>query len=137
MPKQYIAFSCPKPDNHFHYSEFAIKASNGITTSEIKFYTPSDFFKEFGTQLLDFPKSVKDEVVLHIKEPYANIKLRAYCHTPLGHCAIEVIFDNEEAAPKTMRCEFHILTIPGSVNRLGDRLRKWDFLNEEITWIPE
>jgi len=134
MLKEYIKIKASEDE---HGADFWISASNGSATCELQFYHEKDCFLKFAEALLNFPGSVTDKIIFEASNPLFELKILVYCYDFLGHSALQIIMDNKEKAPETQKAEFYIKTIPGSLNRLGDLLKNWDFLNEGITWIPE
>ena len=111
---------------------YRIILSNGITTGCLEFYGYSDVFKDFGSQLMLFPKNIRDTVIFDIdKDNY----LKVYCYDVNGHSVLNVQIDNYAIAPHHNRCEFSIKTIPASINKLGEALYVWHpMLNNPFKW---
>jgi len=126
----------PDDDELFH---IVIEISNGQTGTSQDFYAYGDVFKDFGRGLAEFPDSIEDKVTLKIgdkdiKSAY-YIFLEAFCYDRSGQSAIRVSIDNNSIAPHYHRAEFFIKAEPARINNLGQRIKKWNLVDEsEFDW---
>lgn len=124
--------------------ELEIFVSNGQISTSLGFWAYGDDFKEFGTQLTDFPNSLKHTVTFELGEDQNNgemqwayyLLLNVFCFAATGQSAIRIITDNHRETPEYQRCEFYIKAEPSSLNRLGNELKNWDPTSErEFQWV--
>ena len=142
MSKQQIKISVLRKDEGDNTMQFLIAVSNGISSTSIDFYAYADEFKGFASGLLEFPKTINDTVKYElgeIGERWAYyILLEVFCYENNGNSAIHVIVDNNRKKHHTNKSEFCIITVPASLNRLGELLYDWDpNTDNEILWIAE
>jgi hypothetical protein len=119
--------------------QFSLKVTNGINSISNELYAYADEFKNFGNGLIAFPKSIEDVVKYEHgkidKRVDCYILLRAFCYERNGHCAIHIKIENNGVEPYTSRGEFYIMTVPASLNELGQLLFNWNpETREEIIW---
>lgn len=121
---------------------FHIDLTNGINSTCIDFYGYTDEFMNFAEGLCFFPKNIDSEIKYELGEQGGiwayYILLRVFCYEPNGHCAIHIKVDNNKEEPYKTQCEFYILTLPASINKLGQKLKNWNPINEnEFEWTAE
>lgn len=122
---------------------FEIKLNNERNSSNIYFSGQSEIFKKFADELLTFPKNLDSEIKFeYIEEGYFSIFLRVFCYNENGHSAIHIKISSSDWLQKKeiehSSSEFYITTVPGSINQLGELLKKWDPLTEkEIIWLAD
>jgi len=135
MTKQGLTIKVLDIDEGDDVIQYQIWLKNTDTSTSIKFYNYSDFFKNFANNLMSFPKGVNEEVLLEIDE---SSFFKIYCYQPTGHTAIHIKIDNNSNHPYTNKCEFFIKTIPASINILGETLKNWNpETQNEFIWITE
>ncbi|MDO7885891.1 hypothetical protein [Hymenobacter cheonanensis] len=101
-----------------------------VNTADIKatasFWGYTDTLEEFGTALANFPATAQQRVRFQsgedVEASYPYFLLEAYCVSPLGHTALQVIIDNKEPHPRKKRVEFSILAEAAALNKFGKRL---------------
>jgi hypothetical protein len=132
-----------EPDDDGLY-KFNIRVSNADTFSSLDFWGYGDNFKDFGEQLDNFPKGLKDIVIYELGQDKNEgqpkfayyLLLRAFCFDASGQSAIKVIVDNHADIPNYNRSEFYIKSEPASLNLLGQKLKNWNPETEkELEWI--
>lgn len=130
-----------EPDDDGLY-KYQINLSNADTSATLDFWGYADNFREFGEGLVNFPKSYKDIVTYELGEEKNDgemkwayyLLLQAFCLDPSGQSAIKVIVDNHSDIPNYQRSEFYIKSDPGTLNRLGQRLKNWTpDIEKEVT----
>jgi hypothetical protein len=131
-----------EPDDDGLY-KFQISLSNGDTFASLDFWEYGDNFEEFGGQLIDFPKGLKDVVTYDVGEERKEgqpkwayyLHVSAFCFNASGQSAVKVIVDNHADIPDHQRSEFYIKSEPANLNRLGQKLKSWTPDKEkELTW---
>lgn len=101
-----------------------------ISTADIKatanFWGYTDALEEFGAALIKFPTNAQQRVRFQsgedVETSYPYFLLEAYCVSPLGHTALQVIIDNKELHPRKKRVEFSILAEVAALNEFGRKL---------------
>jgi len=121
---------------------FEVELTNGINLTSIDFYGYIDEFHIFAEELCSFPKNINHKIEYELGEQGEKwayyILLRVYCYETNGYSAIQVKIDNNRKEPYKNYSEFYILTVPASINKLGQLLKSWNPKNEnEIEWIAE
>ena len=138
MLKQEIKISTLWLDDTDDVIQFEIEATNGVTTTSVEFYGCQDEFKEFANKLCSFPESIDTEVKYEHPTTYAYLLLRVFCYEKNGHTAIQIKMDNDRIEPYKSYSEFYILTVPASINQLGQQLKSWKpEMNNKIEWTAE
>ncbi|MBF8179254.1 MAG: hypothetical protein K2Y13_03360 [Burkholderiaceae bacterium] len=111
--------------------EIAFSMSDQDYAAKQNAYLYPDNLIGFAEQLLAFPKSATEELVMEAGSPdYAWVKLRAYTYNALGHSALEIsTFQN--CAPLTQRSsQFSVMVEVQTLNMLGQEILSW-MRNEE------
>ena len=142
MLNQEIKISVLDIDDEDDTIQFLIEASTGTSSITQDFYGYSDNFKEFGTQLLSFPKTITENVryeIGEIGERWAYyLLLEVFCCENNGNSIIHIIVHNNAKQPYTNKSEFYITTVPASLNKFGQLLKTWNPISEkEINWEAE
>ena len=113
-------------DRLLHYQ---IHLSDGWQSTTLKFYSYDDAFTKFGSELVDFPKSIDSKLTFRVGEDdnmwAYYLLLEVYCHQPNGASLIRVKVKNFCEPPFCHSCEFYISSIPAALNRLGQGLKTW------------
>jgi hypothetical protein len=139
MLKQQIKISTLVIDEGDDTIQFQIELTNGINSTSIDFYGYADEFQDFADGLCSFPKNIDAEVKYELGEQGQKwayyILLRAFCFENNGHTAIQIKIDNNGIEPHKSNSEFYILTVPASINTLGQKLKNWNpKIDNEIEW---
>lgn len=142
MPEQKIKISVLAVDDGDDTIQFQIELTNGVNLTSIDFYGYADEFQNFADGLCTFPKSIKAEIKYELGEQGQKwvyyIMLRVFCYENDGHSAVQIKIDNNRTEPNKSYSEFYILTVPASINKLGERLKNWNPKTEnEIEWTAE
>jgi hypothetical protein len=142
MLEQRIKISLLAIDEGDDTIQFQVDLTNGVNSTSINFYGYSDEFQDFANELCTFPKSIDNEVKYELGEQGKKwayyILLRVFCYENNGHTAIQIKIDNNRIEPHKSYSEFYILTVPASINKLGQKLKNWNpKIDMEIEWIAE
>jgi len=117
---------------------FQIELANAVNSTSIDFYGYIDEFRSFGAELCSFPQNINHKIQYELGEQGNKwayyILLRVFCYETNGYSAI----NNNREEPYKNYSEFCIMTVPASINKLGQLLKGWKMENEkEIEWIAE
>jgi hypothetical protein len=134
-----IKFTVIDYDQYEDEVKFRIGFVNDIVASSLEFYGYSDTFKVFADSLLLFPKLITDTILFQVGEDDKKwayyMLLKVFCYERNGHTAIQIILDNHQQSPDTIKTEFYIKTVPASINNLGKLLFHWDpKIEKELIW---
>ncbi len=134
-----IKFTVIDYDRYEDETTFEINFVSGGVTSYLKFYGYSDTFKEFANSLILFPQLITDTVSFQVGENDIKwayyLLMKIFCYERNGHTAIQIILDNHQQSPDTIKTEFYIKTVPAAINNLGKLLFHWDPKTEkELIW---
>lgn len=125
-------------DDTIHFQGFF---SNELCSTTLEFYGYSDEFQDFGSNLTKFPKSTKDKATYELGEKGVKwayyLLIEAYCIEPNGHSALKIEATNNGIGLSHYDSKFEIESEPASLNRLGNRLKTWNPLEERVfEWKP-
>lgn len=142
MTEQRIKISLLTIDEGDDTIQFQIELTNGVNSTSIDFYGYADEFQDFASELCLFPKRVGTEIKYELGEQGQKwayyILLRVFCYENNGHTAIQIKIDNNRLEPRKSYSEFYILTVPASINLLGQKLKNWNpKIEKDIEWIAE
>ena len=118
---------------------YQIYLSNGWQSTTLEFYAYDDAFVEFGSELVDFPRSIDSKLALQVGKDNSEwayyLLLEVFCYEPNGASLISVKVKNFGKPPISHSCEFYITSIPAALNRLGRGLKGWNPKNtKEYNW---
>jgi hypothetical protein len=112
---------------------FVIKANNKYCAVLLDFYGTTEEFKDFGSELVNFPLNINQEVHCPPLGSYDEnlnyaywLTIKVYCYDQNGHVALEITVNNHELQPRNYQAKFCIETDPATINKFGQRLRGWD-----------
>ncbi|MCK8491380.1 hypothetical protein M0L20_05915 [Spirosoma sp. RP8] len=127
MAAEFIVSNFSNDEAECDYFELSIDSGSCKVT--VPLYA-IDGFKEFGRQLIDFPRHFYDYAVFELGEDKPNddfyFLLKAFCYNPNGQIVIQVIAKNSGDALTTYHVAFSLLLEAALVNRLGVSLNNWD-----------
>lgn len=120
---------------------FQVYFSNELCSTTLEFYGYSDEFQDFACNLTDFPKSTKDKATYELGEKGNKwayyLLVEAYCIEPNGLSALRIEATRNGSGPAYHDSKFEIKSEPASLNRLGNRLKTWNPLEEKVfEWEP-
>ena len=126
-----------------YHVQLDLSAENGRFSGGFDFYTGVQELRKLAADLQNFPKYIGDEVRFIYGSPhkddrvYRHLVIRAYTIDSVGHCAIQLIFNNREEEPYEGTANFSIRAEAGAINRLGKLLEKFSELKHlELYWSP-
>lgn len=142
MTEQRIKISLLTIDEGDDTIQFQIELTNGVNSTSIDFYGYAEEFQDFANELCSFPKSIDTEIEYELGEQGQKwayyILLRVFCYESNGQTAIQIKIDNNGIEPHKSYSEFYILTVPASINMLGQKLKKWNpKIDNVIEWTAE
>jgi hypothetical protein len=116
-------------------------ASNGVFDGFLEYYCNASDLKDIGKALRSFPKKVPNAYSCEIgstrpEDNFAyHFALHAYTTDNLGHCALQVVIDNNQDRPYEGACRFSIKAEPAAINRLGKLLTDFAKLkHQQLNW---
>jgi hypothetical protein len=116
-------------------------ASNGVFNGFLEYYCVASDLKDIGTALRAFPTKVPNAYSYEIgstrpEDNFAyHFALHAYTTDCSGHCALQVVIDNNQDRPDEGVCRFSIRAEPAAINRLGNLLMEFANLkHHELNW---
>jgi len=114
-------------------TSFRISASNGNCAASLDFYGTAEEFADFGTELIDFPKNINQEVHYPPRESYDEnqlyayfLTIKAFCYDPNGHAALKIAIDTHGSLMDDYHATFFIKTDVATLNRFGQKLKNWN-----------
>lgn len=124
------------------FMEFLIKASSGSHFASQQLYGLANGFKEFASQLKNFPTDIDSRVRLEIggkEKPWATYLLfEVFCYDPTGKTAIRVIMNTHFTEPHYAKSEFFIQCFPAEINKFGEALCNWNPIEAKtFEWMAE
>ena len=116
-------------------------ASNGSLRGGLEFYVSADELVEWAKGLEEFPLHAQSVLLWEIGSENPDdrfafyFRLRLFTVDSVGHCAIQLRFNNNEALPHREISEFCIQAEPSQLNRLGQLLREFAQLRHRaLVW---
>lgn len=116
-------------------------ANNGAFKGQLEYYCDPNDLKDIGMALRDFPKKIPDEYSYEIgstksEDNFAHyFALHASTTDRSGHCALQVVIDNNKNRPNEGACSFSIIVEPNALVRLGELLIAFSKLkHREMCW---
>ncbi len=116
-------------------------ASNGVLNGRLEYYCNASDLKDIGKALRSFPRKVPDEYSYEIgstkpEDRFAYyFAIHAYTTDGSGHCALQIVIDNNGKRPDEEACRFSIKAEPSAINRLGALLITFSKLKHHgIIW---
>jgi hypothetical protein len=121
---------------HLHLK---FSASNGLFDGSLEYFCNANDLKEIGEALRSFPKKIPNEYIYQIGSPEGNFacyfSLRAYITDLSGHCALQIVIDNNQKGTDEAECRFSIKAEPSAINRLDELFLTFSKLkHSELNW---
>lgn len=121
---------------------FQIKLNSYDCSTTVEFYGYAHEFTRLGEELAAFPQTLESVVLYESgKNDLGQISycsLKFFCYERNGHSAIQIVTQNRKVAPYTINSEFYILTVPASINKLGNMLKSWNpLVDRSLAWEAE
>jgi len=136
--RQYIRIT-RKPYEEPYHLNLVMEASNGVQKAQLEFYDNAESLSTLAKELEVFPRH-KDHAFLwelgseRPEDRFAfYFRFRAFAVNSVGHCAIQLRFNNNEALPRRELAEFCIRDVePAQLNRLAQLLKQYAELKHEV-----
>ena len=115
-----------------------MSASNGHAVGMLEFYLNADALLEWAEGMEKFPTHAKSVYLWEIGSEYLEdrfayyFRLRLLTVDSLGHCAIQLRFNNNAALPDREISEFCIRSEAAQINRLGQLFREFSKLKHQV-----
>ena len=125
-------------DDTIHFQGFF---SNELCSTTLEFYGYADEFQDFASNMIEFPKSTTDKATYELGEKGDKwayyLLIESYCIEPNGRSALKIEATNNGIGSAHHESKFEIESEPASLNRLGNRLKAWNPLEEKFfEWRP-
>jgi hypothetical protein len=120
---------------HVHLN---IEASNGRQALFLEVFDNADSLHRLAENLEAFPRHNRDVFLWELGSEYPEdrwayyFRFRVFVTDTVGHCAIQIRFNNNRNLPNREIGEFCITAEAGQINRLGQLLRKFAELKHEV-----
>lgn len=118
--------------------------ANEDTSGRCDFYANADCFTEWAAAFEAFPRHAQDTYLWEIgserpEDRFAYyVRLRAFTTDSVGHCALQIRFNNNRELPHKQLFEFCIPCEAAHLNRLGKLLRTFGELkHSSLIWSKE
>jgi len=127
-----------------YHLNLAMEVSNGHLKGQLEFYINADDLIEIADVLEEFPRHASAVHLWEIgsEKPEDRFafyyKFRVFTIDSVGHCAIQIRFNNNQNLPDREISEFCIYPLePSSLNNLGKLFRDFGKLKHEVLyWEP-
>lgn len=130
-----------QPYEEPYHLNLVVSAGNGTTGGTLEYYCNAEDVGKLGSRLAEFPKKRRDNYVYELGSPRQednfafHFALRALTLDSAGHCALQIVMNNNLPPPDDLACSFSIRAEPAAVNRLGRLLREFGALKHlELRW---
>jgi hypothetical protein len=127
-----------KPYEEPYLLNLVIQASNGVQENQLEFYDNAEALSHLANELEVFPRHNSQVFLWELgserpEDRFAfYFRFRAFVVDSVGHCAIQLRFNNNEALPDRELSEFCIRAEPAQLNRLAQLLREFSKLKHEV-----
>src|SRR5512138_3138067 len=114
-----------------YHLNLVMTSSNGRLQGRLEFYVNAEALLEWAKGMEEFPLHAKSVLRWEIGSENPDdrfafyFRLRLFTVDSVGHCAIQLRFNNNEALPDREISEFCIQVEPSQINRLGRLLREF------------
>jgi len=126
-----------------HHVNLVIKATNGRLCGELGFYANATDLIGLADALERFPTCVPTWYLWELgserpEDRFAHyMRFRVFTTDAVGHCAIQLRFNNNEDLPGREVSEFCIRVEPVALDRLSQLVREFAKLKHELLcWTP-
>jgi hypothetical protein len=115
-----------------------IEASNGAQKGQLEFYDNAEALSRVASELEVFPRHNGQVLLWELgsERPEDRVafyfRLRIFVIDSVGHCAVQLRFNNNEALPDRELSEFCIRAEPAQLNRLAQLLKEFSKLKHEV-----
>jgi hypothetical protein len=126
-----------------HHLNLVIEATNGRLRGQLEVYINAKDLLELADELEAFPRHASAVYLWELgsekpEDRFAHyFRFRLFTTDSLGHCAIQLRFNNNRDLPDREISEFCIPAEPSELNRFGKLVRKFARLEHEVLyWEP-
>jgi hypothetical protein len=127
-----------KPYEEPYHLNLVIEASNGVQKGQLEFYDNAEALSHAANELEVFPRHNGQVFLWELgserpEDRFAfYFRFRVFVVDSVGHCAIQLRFNNNEALPDRQLCEFCIRVEPAQLSRLAQLLKQFSELKHEV-----
>lgn len=118
-----------------------ISASNGMMRGTLGYYCDAEDLGKVGQELSVFPRGQEDSYLYELGSPRPeerfafHLALRVWTLDSAGHCALQIVMNNNQPPPADVSCTFSFRVEPAAINRLGRLLTRFGELRHaELRW---
>jgi hypothetical protein len=121
-----------------YHINLALDASNGKQKWKLEFYDNAESLTTLADNLEIFPRHKDDVFLWELGSEYSEdrwayyFRFRVFVTDAVGHCAIQIRFNNNQNLPDKEIVEFCIKAEACQINRLGQLFRKFAGLKHEL-----
>ncbi len=126
-----------------YHLQLQVEASNGRQSAFFEFYVGAQALTEFSEELEAFPRHSSHVFLYEVgserpEDRWAYyFRFRVFTTNGVGHCAIQLRFNNNQELPHREISEFCIEAEPAQINRLGMLFRSFAKLESPLLeWSP-
>ena len=126
-----------------HHLNLVIEATNGPFRGRLEFYCNASDLIELSNELEAFPRHASAVYLWElgserVEDRFAHyFRFRLFTIDSVGHCAIQLRFNNNEELPDREIAEFCIEAEPSELVKFGNLVRKFSRLEHEVLfWEP-
>ena len=135
MHESFIQFNLRSEDEDGSL-HIGIESSNSIYSSYEECYLWPETLREFGEQLMSFPKSKEQEVVFRYGEEsdecFSFISIKIFVYNANGHSALEVRMNSNKTNELKRVSNYCIQCEVAALNQFGKKLIEWDPIKEKV-----
>ncbi len=127
-----------QPYEEPYHVNLLVSAGNQSTQTEFQIYANAADLNDAAVSLIGFPTSDNDTFIWELgseneQDRFAfYFRLRVFQFSPIGRCAIEIRFNNNQGSPNQQIVEFCIEAYPSDIERLGTMFERFGLL-EDLT----
>jgi hypothetical protein len=132
---------CPYEEPH--HLNLVMEATNGRLRGKLEFYCNASDLVELADELEAFPRHATAVYLWElgserVEDRFAHyFRFRLFTTDSVGHCAIQLRFNNNEDLPDREVSEFCIKADPSKLNQFGKLVRKFSIFDHEVLfWGP-
>lgn len=121
-----------------HHIHLVWEVCNGNQKWNFDYYDNADSLIKFSEKLEVFPIHISDVFLWELGSEYPEdrwgyyFRFRTFVWNSVGHCAIQIRFNNNKILPYLEIAEFCIKVDAAEINRLGRLFRGFSELNHEL-----
>jgi hypothetical protein len=127
-----------QPYEEPYHVNLVLEASNGAQKNRLEFYDNAEALSRLASELEAFPRHNGQVILWELgserpEDRFAfYFRFRVFVVDPVGHCAIQLRFNNNEELPDRELSEFCIRAEPAQLNRLAQLLKQFSKLRHEV-----